>query len=97
MSTIWENTYGCAKKYICASELYLISVILQCYSVIMDWGISSSGHGTEVVDILNYIDTHYIYKLMSSVQLPGSKQFDYQMQVPTSIQNIDVSLDKEFQ
>ena len=28
LSTIWENTDGCAEKYRCASALYLKSVIL---------------------------------------------------------------------
>ena len=27
LSTIWENTDGCAEKYRCASALYLISVM----------------------------------------------------------------------
>ena len=31
LSTIWENTDGCAEQYICASALYLMSVIYQCY------------------------------------------------------------------
>ena len=35
LSTIWENTDGRAEKYICASVLYLISVVSQCYSIII--------------------------------------------------------------
>ena len=30
LSKIWENTDGCAEQYICASALYLMSVMLQC-------------------------------------------------------------------
>ena len=71
--TIWENTDGCADQYRCASELYLVSIMSQCYSIIIDRGISSPGHGKEVVDGLNEIDKCYIYQLMSNVQLPGSK------------------------
>ena len=29
LSTIWENTDGCAEQYICASALYLMSVMSQ--------------------------------------------------------------------
>ena len=29
LSTIWENTDGCAEQYICASAMYLMSVISQ--------------------------------------------------------------------
>ena len=71
LSTIWENTDGCAEKYKCASALYLMSVISQTYSLIIDQGISANGHGKEVVDGLNAVDKRYIYKLMSKVQLPG--------------------------
>ena len=45
LSTIWENTDGFAEQYICASALYLMSVMSQCYSIIFDQGISAPGHG----------------------------------------------------
>ena len=38
-----------------------MSVMLQCYSVIIIRGISTPGHGKEVVDGLNSIDKRYIY------------------------------------
>ena len=72
LSEIWENTDGCSEQYICASVLYLMSVILQCYSVIIDQGIIAPGHGKEVVDGLNDIDKRHIYKLIYNVQLPGT-------------------------
>ena len=72
LSTIWENTDGCAEQYICASALYLMSVLSQRHSIIMDRGISAPVHVKEVVDGLNSIDKHFMYKLMSTVQLPGS-------------------------
>ena len=43
--TIWENTDGCAEQYRCASALYLMSVMSQTYSIIIDQGISTPGHG----------------------------------------------------
>ena len=48
-----------------------MSVLSQCYSVIIDQGISAPGHDKEVVDGINEIDNRYIYKLMSNVQLTG--------------------------
>ena len=74
-----------------------MSVMSQCYSVIIDRGISASGHGKEVVDGINYVDKGYIYQLMSNVQLPGSNIFDSQMQIHTCNQKNDVSLAKELQ
>ena len=94
--TIWENTDDCAEKYRCASALYLMSVMSQTYSIIIDSGISAPGHGKEVVDGLNSVDKRYIYQLMSKVQLPGSVRFDAQIKIHTGTENKDVSLAKEF-
>ena len=58
---MWENTDGCAKQYRCASALYFMSVISQCYSIIIDIGISAPGNCKEVVDGLNSVDKRYIY------------------------------------
>ena len=69
----------------------------QCYSIIIDRGISTHGHVKEVVDILNACDKRCIYQLMSTVQLPGSNIFYSQMQIHTGNQKDDVILAKEFQ
>ena len=97
LSTIWENTDGCTEKYRCASELYLISVMSQCYSVIIDRGISAPRHGKEVADGLNAIKNCYIYQLMSNVKLMVSKLYDSQIIMHSYTQKNDVSLAKFFQ
>ena len=74
-----------------------MSVMSQCYSVIIEHGISAPVNGKEVVDGLNAIDKRYIYQLMSTVQLPGSKIFLKQIIMHSCTQNNDVSLAKEFQ
>ena len=76
LSKIWENTDGCAEKYICTSARYLMSVMSQTNSIIIDRGISAPGHGKEVVYGINAVDKRYIYQLMSKVQLPGLVRFD---------------------
>ena len=45
LSTIWESTDGFVEQYICALALYLMSVMLQCYSIIIYRGSSVPGHG----------------------------------------------------
>ena len=60
-----ENTDGCSEKCICASALYHMSFISQCFAFIFYQGISAPGHGKEVVYGLNSIDKRYIYQLMS--------------------------------
>ena len=61
----------------------LMPVMSQCYSVIIDRGISAHGNGKEVVYGLNAVDKCYIYQLISNVQLTRSNRFDPQMQIHT--------------
>ena len=61
------KTDGCAEQYRCASALYLMSVMSQCYSIIIDRGIGTPGHGKEVTDGIHAVDKRYIYQLMSTV------------------------------
>ena len=72
-------------------------VMSQCYSIIIYQGISSPGHGKEVVAGLNSVGNRYIYQLMSTVQLTGSKIFDFQMQIHIGNQTDDVSITRKFQ
>ena len=90
------KTDSCAEQYRCASVLYLMSVMSQTYSIIIDMGISAPGHGKEVVDGLNAVDKRYIYQLMSKVQLTGSIRFDSQIKMYTGTENKYLSLAKEF-
>ena len=64
----------------------------QCYSIIIDRGISAPGHGKEDVHGINDVDKRYIYQLMATVQLTGSNIFDSQLQMHTGNQKYDVSL-----
>ena len=96
LSTIWENNDGCAEQCICASALYLMSVISQIYSLIIYRGISAPGQGKEVVDGLNAVDKRYIYQLMSKVQIPGSIRFDSHIKIHTGTEKKDASLARKF-
>ena len=71
-----------------------MSVLSQCFSIIIDRGISKPSHSKEVVYGINVIDKRYIYQFMSNDQLPGSKPFDSQILMHSFAQNNDVGLDK---
>ena len=71
-----------------------MSVMLQCYSIIIYQGIIAPVRGKYLVDSLNIIDKRCIYQLMSNVQLPESKIFDSQIIMHSCTQKNDVSLDK---
>ena len=79
LSTIWENTDGCSEQYRCTTALYLMSVLYQLHSIIFYQVISAPLHSKEVFDGLNDIYKRYMYQLMSTVQIPGSKIFDTQI------------------
>ena len=71
-----------------------MSVMSQCYSIIIYLGISAPGHGKEVLDGINSVGKRYMYQLMSTIKLPGSNIFDSQIQMHTGTQKYDASLDK---
>ena len=68
-----------------------MSVMSQCYSIIIDRGIGAPGHGKEFVDGLNAVDKRKIYQLISTIKLPRSNIFDSQMQMHTAKKNNDVT------
>ena len=62
LSTIWGNINGCDNNYICATSLYLISMLSQAFYVIIDRGISAPGHVKEVVYGLNDIAKRFLFQ-----------------------------------
>ena len=71
-----------------------MSVLSLCHSIIFDRGISAAGYGREMVDGLNSIDKRFMYKLMSTVQLPGSNFFDSHIPMHSCTEKKDVILTK---
>ena len=53
MSTVWEDTDGCAKKYMCSLDIYLMAMLSSSYGITMDCAINTPVHGNNVVDGLN--------------------------------------------
>ena len=92
LSTVWKNTYVCVEHYICATALYLMSILSRAFSVIIDRGISAPAHGREVVDGLNAIYKRFIFPLISTVKLPGEKGYGTQMVMHTGTCTFDFSL-----
>ena len=82
--TTWQNTYGCADHYICATALYLFIVLLKSFNINIENGISAPGHDREVVDVLNATQKSFIFHLMYTIQISGSERFDTKMKVHTA-------------
>ena len=60
MSTVWKDTDGCANQYMCALDIYLMTLLSFSYGIIMDLDINTIGHGNNVVDGLNSTDKRYL-------------------------------------
>ena len=60
MSTVWEDTDGCAKQYRCALSINLMTLLSSSYGIIMDFTINAIIHGNNVVDGLNATNKHYL-------------------------------------
>ena len=60
MSTVWEDTDGCANQYRYDLDIYLMTVLSYSYGVIMDSAINAPGHGNNVADGMNAMEKRYL-------------------------------------
>ena len=60
ISTLWEYTNGCAKKYRCYLAIYLMTVLSSSYVIIMYHGTNVLGQRNNCFDGLNATDNHYL-------------------------------------
>ena len=68
MSTVWEDTNGCAKNYRCALDICLTTVLSSSYIIIMDRAINQTffGKKMEIIGKLGSNDTKNIGMLTSA-------------------------------
>ena len=62
MSTLWEDTDGCAKQYRYDLDIYLMTVLSSSYGILILDAINSPGHGNNVFDGLNATDKLHLKK-----------------------------------
>ena len=60
LSTIMEETDGCAKQYRCATYFHLLLIIDVRSNVIINYSVGSPGNGKDVLDSSNTVDKQYI-------------------------------------
>jgi hypothetical protein len=53
---VFDNTYGCAKQYRCATSLYLLSMLSGKHNITIDQAVAALGHGKDLIDGLNAVD-----------------------------------------
>ena len=60
MSTVWEDADGCANQYRYALAIYLMNVLSSSYEIIMFREINASGHGNNVLYVINATEKCYL-------------------------------------
>ena len=59
---VFDETDGCSKQYRSGTAIYLLSLLSQKYSIVIDRAIGAPGHGKDVVDGLNAVDKSFLRK-----------------------------------
>ena len=67
MSTVWEDTDGCANQYRCDLAIFLMTVLLTSYGIIIYRAMNAQGHGNNVVNEINATDKLYLSKQVELV------------------------------
>ena len=96
-----EYTMGKNGWMLWALQMYHIilfwSMLSQAYYVIVDCGVSESWYGIEVVYWINAIYKRFLFQLITTVQLTGSKWYDTHMEIRYTNSTANVSLSRQFQ
>ena len=90
MSTLWEDTDGCANRYRRALGIYLMTVASSSYGIIMDRAINTTGHGNNVVDELNTTDKRYLKRGMELIGKLVSNDTTKIGMIPSASKNVPI-------
>ena len=82
--TVWEDTAGCAKKYMCDLYKYLMTVLSYSYGNIMYCTINPPVFVNNVVDGLNSTDKHYLKGEMEIIGKLASKNTSNIVMLPSA-------------
>ena len=69
-------------------------MLSQEFYVIIEHGISETGHDIDLVYVINTIDKRFMLQLISTVKLLGIKGYDTQMVMNPKTYTYDVSLSR---
>ena len=89
------SIYGFVDFYRCATALFLVSFLVQPYCVIIDRCVNVPGNGREVVDVINTNDKIFLFQLITTMQLTGSKGYNTHMLMHYETSTHDASLSQE--
>ena len=58
--TMWYQTDGCAKQYMCYIDYSLMSFLSKSYQIVLDMVVDTPGHGKYIVDGFNDVQKRYL-------------------------------------
>ena len=61
---MWDQTYGCAKQYMCSIAYYLMSFLSKSYQIVLDRAVDTPGHGKYVLYGFNDVQRQYLANLL---------------------------------
>ena len=72
--TMWDQTYGRAKQYMCSIDYYLMSYLSISYQIVLDRAVDKPGHGKYVVDGFNAVQKRYLATCLRMRSTPEKRQ-----------------------
>ena len=81
---------------ICAKSLYLLSMLAHEYNIIIDHGFVTPDNSINIVDEMNEIEPSPHQCQCTNMKMPGSKGYENQIAIHTSIQKEDIILARVF-
>ena len=58
--TMWDQTDGCSKHYICSIDYYMMSFLSKAYKIVLDGAADTPGRGKDVLGGFNAIQKRYL-------------------------------------
>ena len=68
--TLWDQTDGCAKQYMCSIAYYMMSYLPTSYKIVLDRDVDKPGHGKDVVDGFNTVQKRYLATCLRMLSTP---------------------------
>ena len=93
---MWDQTYGCAKQYMCSIVYHLMSFLSKSYQKILDRAVDTSGHGKYVVDGFNAVQKQYLSTCLRMRSTHEVDKIDIKrMHVNSMTRKVEVIFSKE--
>ena len=93
---MWDQIYGCAKKYRCYIAYYLMYILSKSYQIVLDRAVDTPGHGKDVLDGFNAVQKRYLATCLIMCSTPEvDKIYSKHMRVDATTKKVEVIFAEE--